>query len=265
MPENALIVVDVQNDFCPGGALAVAGGDEIVPGINALMENFDTVILTQDWHPKRHGSFASTHGADPFSTVEMPYGSQVLWPDHCVQGSDGAAFHEDLRTEGDLILRKGCNPAKPMAWPWKDWAIWWSGSGVEAQVVKDVLGHGRCLYLFVDLFDLAFGIDHKGVAHHAHVLAAHELFQSVAVVGRCDGARGHALVFTLGIAEQGEGQAVLLDELGVAFGVVFADAKHADAMGFKGRPLIAEVAGFFGAAWGVVLGIEVQNNLLSAQ
>lgn len=111
MPENALIVVDVQNDFCPGGALAVAGGDEIVPGINALMEDFDTVILTQDWHPVRHGSFASTHEADPFTTVEMPYGPQVLWPDHCVQGSDGAAFHEDLRTEGDLILRKGCNPA----------------------------------------------------------------------------------------------------------------------------------------------------------
>ncbi len=103
------------------------------------------------------------------------------------------------------------------------------------------------------------------MAHHAHVLAAHELFQSVAVVGRCDGARGHALVFTLGIAEQGEGQAVLLDELGVAFGVVFADAKHADAMGFKGRPLIAEVAGFFGAPRGVVLGIEIDNDALTAQ
>lgn len=111
MPENALIVVDVQNDFCPGGALAVAGGDEIVSGINALMNDFATVILTQDWHPAGHGSFASTHGADPFTIIEMSYGPQVLWPDHCVQGSDGAAFHEDLRTEGDLIIRKGCNPA----------------------------------------------------------------------------------------------------------------------------------------------------------
>lgn len=110
MPENALIVVDVQNDFCPGGALAVAGGDEIVPGINALMTDFTTVVLTQDWHPARHGSFASTHEAEPFTFIEMPYGPQVLWPDHCVQGSDGAAFHEDLRTEGDLIIRKGCNP-----------------------------------------------------------------------------------------------------------------------------------------------------------
>ncbi|MBD1549272.1 bifunctional nicotinamidase/pyrazinamidase [Roseibium aggregatum] len=111
MSESALIVVDVQNDFCPGGALAVAGGDEVVPGINALMEDFDTVVLTQDWHPAGHGSFASTHGADPFTFIEMPYGPQVLWPDHCVQGSVGAAFHEGLRTEGDLIIRKGCNPA----------------------------------------------------------------------------------------------------------------------------------------------------------
>lgn len=107
---EALIVIDIQNDFCPGGALAVAGGDEIVPGVNALMGDFASVILTQDWHPSGHSSFASTHGAAPYSTTEMPYGTQVLWPDHCIQGTDGAAFHKDLVTKGDLIIRKGFNP-----------------------------------------------------------------------------------------------------------------------------------------------------------
>ena len=108
---RALIVVDVQNDFCPGGALAVAGGDQIVAQINNVMVDFDAVILTQDWHPTGHSSFASSHGADVFSNVVMPYGSQVLWPDHCVQGSFGAAFHKDLVTDrADLILRKGYRP-----------------------------------------------------------------------------------------------------------------------------------------------------------
>lgn len=107
-PANeALVVIDVQNDFCPGGALAVPDGDAIVPGINALMAEFSAVVLTQDWHPAGHSSFASTHGRDPYDTVEMPYGSQVLWPDHCVQGTLGAAFHPALRTDADLILRKG--------------------------------------------------------------------------------------------------------------------------------------------------------------
>ena len=104
----ALIVVDVQNDFCPGGVLAVAGGDEIVAQINNRMADFDAVILTQDWHPAGHSSFASSHKADVFSSIEMPYGPQVLWPDHCVQGSLGAAFHKDLATDrAELILRKG--------------------------------------------------------------------------------------------------------------------------------------------------------------
>lgn len=107
---HALLVIDVQNDFCPGGALAVAGGDEIVDGINALMTDFDAVILTQDWHPAGHSSFASSHQAEPFSLTDMPYGPQVLWPDHCVQGTDGAAFHDGLRTDADLIIRKGYNP-----------------------------------------------------------------------------------------------------------------------------------------------------------
>ncbi|WP_370160358.1 bifunctional nicotinamidase/pyrazinamidase [Limimaricola soesokkakensis] len=108
-PANeALIVIDMQNDFCPGGALAVAEGDTIVPGINALMDEFRAVVLTQDWHPADHLSFASQHeGAAPMSMTEMPYGPQVLWPDHCVQGTQGAAFHPDLRTNADLIIRKG--------------------------------------------------------------------------------------------------------------------------------------------------------------
>ena len=110
---HALIVIDVQNDFCPGGALAVPGGDEIVPGINTLMRDFDHVILTQDWHPAGHSSFASSHpGKAPYDAVEMPYGPQILWPDHCVQGSEGAAFHADLDTDrAALIQRKGMNPA----------------------------------------------------------------------------------------------------------------------------------------------------------
>ena len=109
---HALLVIDVQNDFCPGGALAVAGGDEIVAPINAIMDTFDTVILTQDWHPAGHYSFASSHtGKAPFEMIDMPYGPQVLWPDHCVQSSAGANFHPDLRTDGDLIIRKGFRSA----------------------------------------------------------------------------------------------------------------------------------------------------------
>ncbi len=110
---HALIVIDVQNDFCPGGALAVAGGDEIVAGINALMNDAEAVILTQDWHPKGHSSFASSHaGKAPLEMIDMPYGPQVLWPDHCVQGTKGADFHPDLTTtRADMIVRKGYNPA----------------------------------------------------------------------------------------------------------------------------------------------------------
>ncbi|MDF9301747.1 bifunctional nicotinamidase/pyrazinamidase [Tritonibacter mobilis] len=108
---QALLVIDVQNDFCPGGALAVTEGDEVVAPINAMMERFDTVILTQDWHPKGHSSFASSHpGHAPFDTMEMYYGQQVMWPDHCVQGSQGAEFHPRLRTDGDMIIRKGFRP-----------------------------------------------------------------------------------------------------------------------------------------------------------
>ena len=110
---EALLVVDVQNDFCPNGALAVAGGDTIVQQINALMDKFNIVVLTQDWHPTDHKSFASSHeNKNPFDTVKMSYGDQVLWPDHCIQGSMGARFHPDLNHKrADLIIRKGSNPA----------------------------------------------------------------------------------------------------------------------------------------------------------
>ena len=110
---HALLVIDVQNDFCPSGFLAVADGDQVVPVINRMMERFDHVILTQDWHPSGHSSFASAHaGRAPFDVVQMPYGDQVLWPDHCVQGSAGGQFHPDLNTDpAALIVRKGMNPA----------------------------------------------------------------------------------------------------------------------------------------------------------
>ena len=109
---KCLVVIDPQNDFCPGGALAVGGGDEIMPSINAMMADHDLVVLTQDWHPKGHSSFASSHdGKAPLELIEMPYGPQVLWPDHCIQGSDGAAFHAALDTSSAAaIIRKGMNP-----------------------------------------------------------------------------------------------------------------------------------------------------------
>mgnify|MGYP001425018262 FL=1 len=108
---SALIIIDMQNDFCPGGALAVKDGEKIIEPINSAQEDFNTIILTQDWHPKEHSSFASNHNAEVYSNMEMDYGSQILWPNHCIQGSEGANFHRNLNTNKcDLILRKGCNP-----------------------------------------------------------------------------------------------------------------------------------------------------------
>ena len=109
---DILIVIDVQNDFCPGGALAVPEGDAVVPVIGRLGPRFAHVALTQDWHPPGHRSFASSHpGRAPFETVELSYGPQTLWPDHCVQGSRGAAFHPDLETgRAEFVLRKGFRP-----------------------------------------------------------------------------------------------------------------------------------------------------------
>jgi nicotinamidase/pyrazinamidase len=107
--DHALIIIDVQNDFCPGGKLAVSGGDDVVPLVNQLATEFDHVVLTQDWHPADHSSFASQHkGAAPFSQIDMPYGSQTLWPDHCIIGSAGAKFHRDLDVQrAEMIIRKG--------------------------------------------------------------------------------------------------------------------------------------------------------------
>jgi nicotinamidase/pyrazinamidase len=109
---NALLIIDVQNDFCPNGALEVADGDRVISAINKLSRHFDAVIQTQDWHPEGHSSFASSHeDKEPFDTIPMPYGSQVLWPDHCVQGSPGANFHPGLNTrQTQLIIRKGFRP-----------------------------------------------------------------------------------------------------------------------------------------------------------
>jgi nicotinamidase/pyrazinamidase len=109
---DLLLVIDVQNDFCPGGALAVADGDAVVPVINRVAERFDHVILTQDWHPAGHSSFATSHpGSAAFEAIDMPYGRQTLWPEHCVQGTSGAAFHPQLATDrAELVIRKGFRP-----------------------------------------------------------------------------------------------------------------------------------------------------------
>lgn len=106
---RALIIVDVQNDFCPGGALEVPRGDQVIPVINNLIERFDNIVQTQDWHPKGHWSFASSYqGKEPFDTTTLEYGEQVLWPDHCVQGEKGSEFHPNLHTTlTQLVIRKG--------------------------------------------------------------------------------------------------------------------------------------------------------------
>lgn len=111
-PRTALLVIDVQNDFIPGGQLAVPEGDRIVPLINRLAEQFKQVVIAQDWHPAGHASFASSHpGRQPYEVIQLPYGEQTLWPDHCIQGSRGADFHSGLNLpHAQLIIRKGCNP-----------------------------------------------------------------------------------------------------------------------------------------------------------
>ena len=106
--EDVLLVIDVQNAFCSGGALEVRNGEQVVPAANALIDALDHVVYTQDWHPPGHGSFASTHGAQVFSAMEVSYGIQTLWPDHCVAGTPGAALHSDLNAaKGEMIIRKG--------------------------------------------------------------------------------------------------------------------------------------------------------------
>jgi nicotinamidase/pyrazinamidase len=112
MPNEALIVVDVQNDFCDGGALAVPGANAVLPLINRLIDRHENVVLTQDWHPAGHASFASSwKGSEPFSTAKFAYGPQTLWPDHCVQGTPGADFHPDLHVlKAQATVRKGFHP-----------------------------------------------------------------------------------------------------------------------------------------------------------
>ena len=113
MAQSILLIVDVQNDFCPGGALAAPDGERILPAINCLARSFEHVALTQDWHPKGHLSFAASHpGKAPFETVEAPYGTQILWPEHCVQGTHGAEFHPGLEVpQAEFVVRKGFDPA----------------------------------------------------------------------------------------------------------------------------------------------------------
>ncbi len=109
-PQDWLLVIDPQVDFCPGGALAAPRGDEVIAPINALAGAFTRVVLSQDWHPKDHASFASQHGVAPFSLIQMPYGEQVAWPDHCVQNTPGAQFHPDLRIpHAQRVIRKGAD------------------------------------------------------------------------------------------------------------------------------------------------------------
>jgi nicotinamidase/pyrazinamidase len=111
-PDDLLLIIDVQNDFCPGGALAVNEGNAVVPVINRISRRFGHIALTQDWHPTGHSSFASSHpGSAPFESIAMPYGRQTLWPDHCVQGTAGAALHPELSTErAEILIRKGFRP-----------------------------------------------------------------------------------------------------------------------------------------------------------
>jgi nicotinamidase/pyrazinamidase len=109
---DVLLVIDVQNDFCPGGALAVPGGDEVIAPIHRIAPRFEHIVLTQDWHPANHSSFAASHaGKKPYDSIELAYGVQTLWPQHCVQGTPGAEFHPALQlTRAELILRKGFRP-----------------------------------------------------------------------------------------------------------------------------------------------------------
>jgi nicotinamidase/pyrazinamidase len=109
---DTLLVIDVQNDFCPGGQLAVAGGDSVIPVVHQIAPHFEHIVLTQDWHTAHHASFASAHaGKKPFDQIELSYGTQTLWPDHCVQGTPGAEFHPSLHLpQAELILRKGFRP-----------------------------------------------------------------------------------------------------------------------------------------------------------
>ena len=159
-PDQALIVIDVQNDFCPKGSLAVPDGDAIVDGINRLLDVFEVRVFTQDWHPADHASFAANHsGRKPFDTVDLSYGTQVLWPDHCVQGSKGAEFHSRLRAESaDMIIRKGFRTEidSYSAFFENDMK---TPTGLEGYLRTRGVGHVACVGLATDFCVLYSAID----------------------------------------------------------------------------------------------------------
>ena len=151
-----------------------------------------------------------------------------------------------------------------MPWPWRGLGAWWRLSGAETQVIEDVFSHRGRLHLLVNLLDLSLRVDHEGVPHHPHVFAAHELFKAVTLIGRGYWAGGLTFIVALGVAQEGEWEGVFIDELAVALGVVFADAKNTDAVGFIDGPLIAEIAGLLGAPRSVIFGIEIDDDPLTA-
>jgi nicotinamidase/pyrazinamidase len=187
---DVLLIIDVQNDFCPGGALAVPGGDAVVPVINRLAADFAHAVLTQDWHPAGHSSFASAHpGHHEYETVEMAYGTQILWPDHCVQGTRGAAFHPALAVpRAELVLRKGYHAAIDSYSAFQEndrrtatgLAAYLRERGIERVTVCGLATDFCVLYSALDaaaagfatsvVLDACRGIDHDG--SHARALAA---------------------------------------------------------------------------------------------
>jgi len=184
---EVLLVVDVQNDFCPGGALAVPDGDAVVPVINRIARDFSHIVLTQDWHPAGHSSFASAHsGHAPLTVIEMAYGLQILWPDHCVQGTDGAAFHPRLELpRAELVLRKGYHAGIDSYSAFREndrrtatgLAAYLRERGIERVTVCGLATDFCVLYSALDARDAGFattlvldacrGIDHEGSLAHA--------------------------------------------------------------------------------------------------
>ena len=202
--DTALIVIDVQNDFCPGGALEVPDGDSVVGTANALMKVAAHPVLTQDWHPANHSSFASSHeGKEPFSTIELSYGTQVLWPDHCVQDSHGAEFHPDLDTGAARhTVRKGFRPEID------SYSAFFENDRKTATGLHDYLSsHGIesvvCLGLATDFCVFYSVMDAIGLGYRTAI--CEDACRAIDLVGSLDAAR---------VAMQGNGAlAVSADEL----------------------------------------------------
>ena len=195
---DLLLVIDVQNDFCPEGALGVPEGDAVVPVINRIQPGFAHVVLTQDWHPAGHQSFASTHpGHAPFETVEVAYGPQTLWPDHCVQGTPGAAFHPDLdTTRADMILRKGTRAEID------SYSAFYENDRTTATGLAGYLRERGVTRVFI------CGLATDYCVHFSALDAAREGFEAVVVEDAC---RGIDLEGSLAAANQA------MAEAGVAF------------------------------------------------